>query len=417
MNALLVLMGLLLLSYVGSFLVSGRTIRGFGLPSGAEYVLLGFVLGPYVLGLLERSLLATFDPIADVALGWLALLIGLDFGIHEGHRVRAQRLFGGALVSLFTGGLVAAVVWVVLGKVTPLVGVDRGMLAGGAGAACAETTRHAIRWVVERHRASGPVSDLVAELAESDDIVPLLAVALLFGVQGGIALPFTLRVPGFDVWGWGTATLLLGVVLGMMAALLLGRDFRRSESWGVLVGVSLLCIGTTARLGLSSISAMFAMGATIAALSRHRVAIRELVAPTERPVLHPALLLAGAHVELRGVALPFIVLFAIAARTIAKSLVGVAIKAASRPARAAGPTLGLGLLSSGALAMTIGLAFALRFPGLIGDSVLATAATATLLGEFVGPACLRVALKQAGEVDALSDPPPDDGTSKEAVAS
>ena len=49
MNAVLLLMGLLVLSYLGSFLVGGRTVRGAGLPSGIEYVALGFVLGPQVL--------------------------------------------------------------------------------------------------------------------------------------------------------------------------------------------------------------------------------------------------------------------------------------------------------------------------------------------------------------------------------
>jgi hypothetical protein len=64
MNALLLLMGLLVLSYIGSFLVGGRAIRGFGLPSGSEYLLLGFVIGPNVLGLIERSMLDSFEPIA-----------------------------------------------------------------------------------------------------------------------------------------------------------------------------------------------------------------------------------------------------------------------------------------------------------------------------------------------------------------
>ena len=37
-------LGLLLRAYLGSNLVSGRAIRGFGLPSGSEYLVLGFAL-------------------------------------------------------------------------------------------------------------------------------------------------------------------------------------------------------------------------------------------------------------------------------------------------------------------------------------------------------------------------------------
>jgi len=72
-NAILLLMGLLVLSYLGSFLVTGRTVRGAGLPSGVEYVALGFVLGPRALDLVGADNLAAFEPVVQVALGWLAI--------------------------------------------------------------------------------------------------------------------------------------------------------------------------------------------------------------------------------------------------------------------------------------------------------------------------------------------------------
>ena len=63
MNAIWLLLGLLVLAYLGSGLVGGRAIRGFGLASGAEYLLLGFVLGPQISSALPRSLLETFEPV------------------------------------------------------------------------------------------------------------------------------------------------------------------------------------------------------------------------------------------------------------------------------------------------------------------------------------------------------------------
>src|SRR5262249_11838901 len=107
---MILLMGLLVLSYIGSFLVSGRAIRGFGLPSGAEYVRLGVALGPHVLGIVEPSMLEAFAPVAHVALGWLALIIGLDYGFVEGHRVRFTSVVGSSLIALLTGSAVTAAV-------------------------------------------------------------------------------------------------------------------------------------------------------------------------------------------------------------------------------------------------------------------------------------------------------------------
>ncbi len=401
MNALVLLMGLLLLSYVGSFLVGGRAIRGFGLPSGTEYIVLGLVLGPHVLGVVDRTILDTFDPLADVALGWLAFVIGLDFGVHGGKRARLSQLVAGPFVALVTGATVAFATWWVVTALTPLAGVDRLLLVGGTAAACAETTRHAVFWAVERYGAKGPVSDMLGGLAGSDDVVPLLAVAVLFSLRPLGTLPGVLRAGTglLRVAGtWTVVTLGVGVVLGTVAAVLIGRDFRRDETWGVLLGVSLLGIGISARLGLAPISTLFALGLTLAMMSRHRDALRQLVAPTERPVLHPALLLAGAHLAPTSSVLPFLVLFALAARFAAKAIVGVVVQVASPRARAAGPMLGMGLLPCGALAMAVGLSFALRFPGAVGDAVLATAAAATVVGEFLGPAALRSALRQAGEI-------------------
>jgi len=397
-TAIWLLMGLLLLAYVGSFLFGGHAIRGVGLASGVEYVVLGFLVGPEAFGLLERQTLATFDPLAHVALGWLMLVVGATYGRTQSRRVRAARLLGGTFVALLTSAMVAGAVWLALAWRARLSADDRLLVAGGVGAVSAETTRYAVRWVVERHRAAGPVSDLIDELAQVDHVVPLLGLAGLFALApAGFAVP----VPRLGLVG---VTLGLGVILGALAAALLGRTFRIAETWGVLLGMSLLAVGISARLGTSTISTMFALGLTLALLSPHRRELAQLLSPTERPVMLPALLLAGAHVDFAAAPyLPFVVAAAVLARVAGKLLAGLGVLAFSRPARRSGVRLGFGLLSAGALSLAIGLAYALRFPGPVGDVVLAAAALVTLFGEFVGPASLRWALARAGEVP--EDPP------------
>ncbi|WP_437961542.1 cation:proton antiporter [Sorangium sp. So ce119] len=397
MNAIWLLMGLLVLSYLGSSLVGGRVLRGIGLPSGAEYVVLGFVVGPSALGLLEPSSLAAFEPVAGVALGWLALVVGLDFGFVGNRRVRPSRMALCVLMSIATGCAVAAAVWFAAARGAPSLERDeRVLLAAGVGAVSAETTRHAVLWVTQRYSASGKLSDLIADIADCDDLGPLLmmggAFALVPQATAHWPLPF---------WGWTIVTALIGVVLGLIAVVLLGTDFRLIQSWGVLLGTSLLTIGTSARVGLSPLLATFAMGVTIAAVSPHREEIVAMVAPTERPVILPALLLAGAHVNPKAAPfLPWIVAIALVARALGKLATGLVFRVASPDAREASPWLGLGLLSSGAVAMSVGLAFALRFPGPVGHTVLFAAAAAAVFGEFVGPQALRATLRKAGELAA-----------------
>jgi hypothetical protein len=406
-------MGLLLLSYIGSFLVGGRAIRGMGLPSGVEYVALGFLIGPQVLGIIERDMLDAFEPVAHVALGWLALVIGIDYGVVGTRRVRFASVALGAFGALVTGGAVGAAIWA-LDRTMHLVATmhDRWLLAGGIAVACAETTRHAVGWVVERYDAKGPLADLLADISDADDLLPLVGLGVLFALEPSKQVP--VHIPLRD---WPLITVGLGLMLGAMSSLLIGRELRLHHTWGVLFGMSLLAIGTAARLDLPTLTVTFFMGLAMAAVSRHRKELRAMVAPTERPVLLPALVLAGAHVDLRASPmLPWIVGATLLARVVAKALLGVSLLAFSRTARKGGPQVGFALLSSGALSMSIGLAFALRFPGAIGDTVLVAAAAAATFGEFVAPVTLRGVLRRAGEIEDVA-PTGDPAKTGKAVVS
>lgn len=400
MNSILLLMGLLVLAYLGSFLVAGRGVPGVGLPSGIEYVALGFVIGPQALDLVGTDILASFEPVVYVALGWLAFAVGLDFGFSGDKRVSTASLVLGTLSALTTGAAVAAAAWFAMVRLhvaaTP---TDRILLAGGVGAACSETTRHAVRWVVDRHIADGPLAERLDEVAHTDDFFPLLAVAALFALEP--TRHVIVRMPLRD---WPAITIGLGLLLGGGAALLVRSELRLDDTWGVLFGVTLIAIGTSARLGLSTLTATFFVGIAVSLLSRHRRELRAMVSPTERPVLLPALLLAGARIDLHmSPALAWIAAAAIGARLASKVVVGWMLAVSSRSARSAGPFVGLSLLSSGGLAVCIGLVFALRFPGFVGDTVLTIAVLAATVGEFIGPARLRRALRAAGEIREPGD--------------
>lgn len=406
MSAVVVLLGLLVVAFVGSQLIGTRA-AGYGLASGVEYLVLGVVFGPYVLGLVERSTLASFEPLAAVGTAWLTLVIGVDYGFVGPRRVRARGLFCGILLSAVSVVATAfAVRWVAL-HLTDLRGKDLFVVSAGIGLVSCETTRHAVRWVVGKYSAEGPLAMLISEVADSDDLVPILGLAASFTAVTDITLPVAFRVPW---WGWSGITLVLGLVLGATAAALLRAEPRASDGWGVLLGAALLGTGISWRLGLSPQTVTFAIGLTLSALSRHGVELRTMLGRAERPILLPTLLLAGAQIridharELIGLGLA-----ALATRALVRLLAApLFAKIAGAPA-SIGPSLAIGLLPTGALTITIGLVFAMRFPGEVGDVVLGVAAAFTAIGELVGPASLRRALERAGEIEP--PPPSSDGLS------
>ncbi len=398
------LLGLLVLSYVGSILVSGRTIRGFGLPSGAEYLLLGFVLGPRVLGVVSSAELDAFSPLLIVGSAWLALVAGLGYTQVGRRRVRFGRALSGVLLAFLVGSLVALSVFVALGFWGRPPELDRMLLSGAAGAVSSATTRHAVRWVVERHGAKGELSDAIADYARASVFAPAVALVVLFaGSPGGVqsSLSFIERV---------AVTFVVGVVLGLVAALLLGREFRRDESWGILLGTSLLGMGIAARLSLSAVATTFFVGLTVALVSPHRSDLKTMAAPTEKPVMLPIAVLAGASVH--PAASPYALVLVVAGlfgRIVAELVRGTVLGWFSPSARRAGPLLGLGMVSTGVFSLATAVALELRLPPALGASVLTYATASLLVGELLGPLLLRRALMRAGEIipgETQTPPPP-----------
>ncbi len=350
MSGIAVLLGLLIVAYIGSMLVGGRTIRGFGLPSGAEYLVLGVVVGPGVLGLLPRSMVRSFEPIFVCAAAWLALVLGLGYLVVGHRRVKIGRALAGVVTATLVGGVVAGALWFALGKLNLLTGYPRLQLSLGAGFVGCETTRHTVRWVVERHGASGRLSDWLADMARASALVPMLGLGVLFALSPDSPLgAFTIPAR----------------------------------------------LGTTAGLGV-------VMGLTVAVVSPHRLDIKMMVQPTEKPVLLPVVMVAGACVDFRAMPKIWILVgVALAARLAAELVRGVILVAFLPPARAAGPSIGLGMTSTGAVSLALAFTLAVRSPGPASNAVLVVAAAGVLLGELIGPAMLRRSLERAGETHAV----------------
>ena len=405
MNAIALLLGLLALSFLGSFLRRSRTPGGFGLPSGMEYLTLGVVLGPDVAGWVSRSTLETFAPLEQAALGWIALLIGVEFGCAIARRVPWRRL----TLALVTTALVcscitAATYGAMMLWVGGLSVQQMGLLAWSLGIVGAETTRYTVCALLARHEAHGPLSEFIADLSESNAVVPLAALGALFCVAADRTAAGALSIPSA-----AALTLALGSGFGLVAVLLTRDGFEEHEGWAALLGTSLLAIGLADYLDLAAPTVAFFMGLTLALATAHRDALVATIMPTEHSVLLPILLLAGAHLNLR-LALPLcgIVVVALGTRVVAKALAGVAITLPGQGVTAPvdtwhGALLGCALLPSGVATVSLGLALALRFPGPVGNVVLLMAAASLVVGEFVGSRALRRVLMRAGEAGKAAD--------------
>ena len=396
MTALAFLGLLLVASYLGGFVVGGPKAPARGLASGAGVVLLGFVAGPAVLDLVSADSLELFTPLAQVGVGWLAMDAGAVFGRVLGRRVRLPSALWGVGVALFCATGVGGALWLGLAWLPQLAPMslssgERWALVLGTAAALSETTRSVFRWASQRYGARGPLFDRLTDVAAGDDLVPVALCAVAVALQ-----PLRTAFGTLPVAAGAVAQPVLGWLLGLAAAMMLGRTFRLNVFRGVLLGVAFIAIGLSVRLGLSLLAVPFGLGLGLATPRRHRGRVRRR-AISERFLLLPVLFLAGAMTSIDGL-IPWLAAAAVAMRLLLKLLAGVGLWAAWREARPAGPGLGAGLVSSGALSVAVGLSFALAFPGVVGAVVLAASTLSIVVGELVGPASLRYALGRAGEL-------------------
>lgn len=400
MSPLMLLLVLLVVAYIGGHWAAAPGKRAFGTASGIEYVVLGVVLGPQGLGTLDQAVLSTFDPVSLVALGWIALGYGVEVGAVGDQGVqRGPVLCGLALTGLVALSAGACVGWLAHPLYPNAEPIEFMLLCAGVGLVSAQSARDAVVWVSERYGATGPLTRWLVDFSRADDVPVLVALSFLFALfhpvqawRGAAVAPPIM----------GLVSLVVGALLGLLAAWLFGHSASRVERWTILLGSGLLATGATESLGLSAMGTCFALGMCLSLRVKHSDQIREKLATTEGPVLLPALLLAGAHLSppahvAEWWVLAFATLARVAVTLLAGQTLGFALRRESKP----GPAFSFGLLSSGTLSVIVGFALLLRFPGEAGRLALSAAFVGTLLGEVLGAPALRRALTAAGELSPI----------------
>ncbi|MGH7498607.1 MAG: hypothetical protein ACREL3_07135 [Gemmatimonadales bacterium] len=79
MQTTLAALAVVAVGYILAYLLFDRLRDRYGYVGGAEYVLIGFILGPRVTGLLGTAQMQDLTPIVSLALGWMGMLLGTYF--------------------------------------------------------------------------------------------------------------------------------------------------------------------------------------------------------------------------------------------------------------------------------------------------------------------------------------------------
>lgn len=386
MNGLLQLAVLAVLAFGASALL-GRHQRGAG--ASGVYVLVGVLIGPVGLGILDEDSQALLRPVLSLCVAWLTFLFGVRLRREATARLTVRSTLAGVLESGGTAAAVAAGLWAARSSLhleMPLWGCV------GVGLAAAASSRAPLHLLRDRLKAAGPTVTFLDSITGLDDLLPLVGLLGLIAWHAAAGFPASLDARLAVALPVG-----IGVAVGLVLPLAAGRRPSVDRGWVLLLGLLFLGVGVASQIAVPEAIVGLVAGLVVAGLSGGRLIVRE-IALTERPVTLLLAVLVGARLQIAWPVLSISAL-AVGLRLLTKISVGPALGVLG----AGGSGAGLGLLGYGGLALAVAVQIDLSYGGPLSAIVLATAGLLCLSGDILGPLGLFALLKQRGEIAATAE--------------
>lgn len=379
MNASFTLILVVAGAYLAAHVAFGWLARRFLIVSGAEYLLLGVLLGPQVSRLISASVFDGFAPFMTLALGWIGTLVGAQFYLPEMMRfgTRAYRVaFAEALFTMgAVGGVLLLTFWQVLS--VPLgAAVAPAVVIGAVAAASSPAGIGIIARKLRRPQA------VVQQLQITTAIDALVAITAF-----GLVLVLNHAPPDGPVrpptpTEWAVISLGIGCVGGALFHLFLGRERNVDRLFIGLAGAIILASGAAAYLRLSPLLPTMLIGAILVNTSGNRVQIRQAMSSVERPIYFVLLIFAGAAWQPSGRTWIVPVLVFLLARTAMKIWGARMASWLNDATPVLGPRWGYALLGQGGLAVAIGLNYLLHDRSVLANVVFTAALISVLLTDI-----------------------------------
>jgi len=393
----------------------GRVAKYARLPSLIGYMVVGVVLGPSVLHLLNEPSMERLSFITEIALGFVAFSIGSELN------VSSLRRLGSGIISIILAESFSAFILVVLVMYLLTRDLPLSLIFGSMAPASAPAGTVA---VIQEYKAKGSLTKTLYAVVGFDDGLAII----IFGFAAALAKNLLITEASGASEGILRAMLgpikeiALSIAIGGVVGLAFFRMVRALKSGRdiliVAFGVVLICTGLSIRWHLSLILTNMIVGFVLAN-ARHESLLNRVTSPLHdvMPLLFVLFFcLAGAHLQLSALpSLGFVGVVYILGRSV--GLIGGARLGAifGHVEDKIKKYVGLGILSQAGVAIGLSLIVKHEFTLLdakynsphalrIGSTVLTTITATCIFFEIIGPILTKVALKKAGEIpDVKSD--------------
>ena len=232
-------------------LLMSRLAKAIHLPAVTSYLLAGLLLGPFFLGRLGLSNFGigfgtleqvdSLSIITQVALGFIAFVIGNEFRLSALESMGKQAITVGILQAVMTTALVDAAL-VILHFIRPdIISMASAITLGAIAAATAPA---ATLMVVKQYKADGPLTRLLLMVVAIDDAVGLVLFSASFGIANALEQG---RIDAISVLVEPVVEIIFSLGLGAAAGFALNQleiyFHSRSKRMSLSVAFVLLTVG------------------------------------------------------------------------------------------------------------------------------------------------------------------------------
>lgn len=390
MNLLLKISIVMLVGIMG-----GKVARIFKLPNVSGYLVAGLFLGPSFFKFISSYDMESFSVINELALAAIAFSIGNEFVIKDmlklGKTIVIITLAEviGAVVIVFT------VMYYLLNQPFAFSIVIASMSAATAPAATL--------LVIRQFKAHGPLTKTILPVVALDDVFGIIAFGIAMALaklsRGQQDFSAVQILSGLVIEIGGS--ILLGLVMGMILALIAKRSSNRDELQAATLMSIGISTGISISLGLSPLLTCIVMGTIIVNISKKSRRVFESIDDFTSPVYILFFTLAGASLDLSIlISVGFVGFAYVLARAGGKMLGAWSGAKIMKANPMVTKYLGLGLLPQGGI--SIGLLVLVRqqlpeFAVAIGTIIMFS----VLIYEVTGPIFAKLAIQKAGEINGL----------------
>ncbi len=395
-------------------LMLSRLAKLVELPAVTAYLIAGILVGPYCLGLLgveglgftSLKSVEHLSIISDVALGFIAFLIGNEFRLASLKEIGKQATVIGIMQAVVTTAVVDVALIALHFAIPDKFSLSAAIVLGAVAAATAPA---ATLMVVRQYKAKGPLTSILLPVVALDDAVGLVIFAISFGVAGAfssgtVSVISVLVEPLLEV----ILSLLLGAVMGFAFHFCERFFHSRSKRLAMSVTFVLLTVALSmlkfeigeVHIGFSSLLVCMMLGTVFCNICEFSEELMDRVDRWTSPLFILFFVLSGAELQLSVFTDWMIVLIGIvyiASRSFGKYIGAFSSAKLSRCDDNIVKYLGITLLPQAGVAL--GMAIKAQELSDGGAIVANITLFAVLIYEIVGPMLTKTMLLRAGEIN------------------